>query len=143
MTDRTGSASYADLIEFGRTCLAARRHPRDHHPCTMYACSACGAKPLELRIEHHTGSEQRDFKGVIIAHCSACGSEAPIFTFTGKHRKPLREERSVCACGGKEFLVAMVERIEGEDGLPGFFDEGVMVGECCRCGRHTAFVYTD
>jgi hypothetical protein len=99
--------------------------------------------PLALRVEHHTGSKQRDFKGVVFARCSACGCDARVFSFTGGHREPIREERPACECGSKEFIVAMVERFEGDQGLPGFFDEGVIVGECSQCGRHRAFVYTD
>jgi hypothetical protein len=96
-----------------------------------------------LRIEHHTGSKRRDFKGVIWARCSVCDREQRIFSFTGKHRRRSREERPVCDCGEARFFVAKLERIEGSEGLPGFFDEGVIVGECSRCGRRRAFVYTD
>ncbi|MGD2104537.1 MAG: hypothetical protein PVJ55_05410 [Anaerolineae bacterium] len=143
MTKNEEPRSVAALIDFARTCLRADRYPRDHHPHKVFACPNCGAQPLRLRIEHHTGSSQRDFKGVIFGRCSACGTEERIFSFTGGHRKRLREERPVCECGSPQFLVAVVERIEGDEGLPGFFDEGVIVGECARCGRHTTFVYTD
>jgi hypothetical protein len=37
----------------------------------------------------------------------------------------------------------MCERIEGEEGIPGFFDEGVIVGKCILCNRNMAFVFTD
>jgi hypothetical protein len=39
--------------------------------------------------------------------------------------------------------VAEYERIERDDGMIGFFDEGVVVGKCSRCGRNRALVYTD
>jgi hypothetical protein len=55
----------------------------------------------------------------------------------------LRKEKPVCECGNTHFLVAICERIEGEEGLAGFFDEGVIVGQCSRCSRNRAFVYTD
>jgi hypothetical protein len=37
----------------------------------------------------------------------------------------------------------MCERFEGEEGIPGFFDEGVIVGRCTECSRKRAFVFTD
>jgi hypothetical protein len=94
-------------------------------------------------IEHHTGSRKRDFKGVIFARCSGCGGEERVFSFTGEHRQRLRVEEPACACGKRDFLVAMLERFEGDQGLPGFFDEGVIAGQCPQCGRQVVFVYTD
>jgi hypothetical protein len=96
-----------------------------------------------VTIEHYTGSRKVDFKGVILARCSECNCEERIFSFTGEHRKCLRQDKSVCECGNTSFWVAMVERIEGDQGLPGFFDEGVIVGQCYRCGQRVALVYTD
>jgi hypothetical protein len=96
-----------------------------------------------LTIEHHTGSRKGDFKGVILGLCSGCGGEERIFSFTGKHRKRTRQEKPTCTCGNTRFWVAMVERIEGNEGLPGFFDEGVIAGQCSQCGRNQVFVYTD
>lgn len=96
-----------------------------------------------LRIEHHTGSVKGDFKGVIHAECSVCGCEARVFSFTGEHRNVLRVERPTCDCGNRTFLSGVMERIEGDEGLPGFFDEGVIVAQCVACGRLTALVYTD
>ena len=34
-------------------------------------------------------------------------------------------------------------RIEGDEGVMGFFDEGVVVGKCSNCGRNRVFVHTD
>ena len=33
--------------------------------------------------------------------------------------------------------------LEREEGMMGFFDEGVVVGKCVECGQEQAFVYTD
>jgi hypothetical protein len=55
----------------------------------------------------------------------------------------LREEKPACECGNITFIVGECERIEGNEGVMGFFDEGVVVGKCSRCGRMRAFVYTD
>jgi hypothetical protein len=139
----TSSPSLSALLAYARNCLAADRYPGEHYPSAVLRCRDCGLVPLELTIEHHTGSGRRDFKGVIVGRCSACGREERVFSFTGEHRKPVREEKPVCRCGHAAFIVALVERVEGGDGLAGFFDEGVVVGACARCGRHTVFVYTD
>lgn len=133
----------SSLEAFARKCIAAHRYPDDYHFFTPAKCPACGVVPLELTIEHHTGSKQGDFKGVIFAQCSECGGEKRIFSFTGKHRKPLREEKPACQCGNVYFLVGECERIERDEGGLGFFDEGVVVGKCSRCGRNRAMVYTD
>jgi hypothetical protein len=136
-------AFLSDLKAFAEKCIAADRYPNDYHPFRPARCPTCGVVPLALTIEHHTGSKKGDFKGVIFAQCSECGGEESIFSFTGQHRKRLRKEKPVCECGNTHFLVAICERIEGEEGLAGFFDEGVIVGQCSRCSRNRAFVYTD
>ena len=46
-------------------------------------------------------------------------------------------------CGNRSFIAGMCERFEGEKGIPGFFDEGVIVGRCTECSRKRAFVFTD
>lgn len=66
-----------------------------------------------------------------------------LFTFTGEHRKKLRDEKPVCECGSRIFFVGQCERIEGEQGIPGFFDEGVIAGKCTDCKRNQAFAFTD
>ena len=133
----------ADLKAFAKRCIAAERFPNDTHRFTAAACPTCGVVPLTLTIEHHTGSKKQDFKGRITARCGTCGRSFSVLSFTGPHRKPLREERPECRCGSVDFLVGECERIERDDGLPGFFDEGVVVGKCVVCGRNRAFVYTD
>lgn len=136
-------ASLWDLERFGKRCIAAQNYPTDHHRFSPFRCSVCGVVPLALTIEHHTGSSESDFKGLVFGRCSECGRRERVFSFTGRHRSRLREEKPTCECGSDLFLVAMVERFEGDQGLPGFFDEGVIVGQCSRCGRQLAFVYTD
>ena len=133
----------SDLEAFAKECIAAQRYPDDDHVFRMFRCDACGVVPLALTIEHHTGSEPGDFKGVIWGECTACGRRERLFSFTGEHRRPSREERPVCECGNARFLVGECERFEGDEGIRGFFDEGVVVGQCSRCGRNRALVYTD
>jgi hypothetical protein len=135
--------SLAALEAFAQECLAADRYPHDRHVFRPYRCQACGAAAFALTLEHHTGSAPGDFKGVIWGQCAGCGHRQRLFRFTGSHRQPLCDEQPACACGHGTFLVAQCERFEGEQGLTGFFDEGVVVGACTRCGRHRALAYTD
>ena len=135
--------SLSDLEAFARKSIDAQRYPGDYHHFKLFRCQSCGVVPLELTIEHHTGSRKRDFKGKIFGRCSVCGTEERIFSFTGTHREPLREERPACTCGNEQFFVGECERIERDEGLLGFFDEGVVAGKCSQCGRNRALVYTD
>jgi hypothetical protein len=41
------------------------------------------------------------------------------------------------------FVVCECERFEGDEGVFGFFDEGVVVGKCLECGCNRVMVYTD
>ena len=133
----------ADLEAYAQKCINADRYPDDYHHFKLFRCQSCGVLPLELTIEHHTGSRKDDFKGVILGRCSACGSEERVFSFTGAHREPQRKEMPACKCGSKQFFVGECERIERDEGILGFFDEGVVVGRCAQCGRNRALVYTD
>lgn len=133
----------SDLEAYARGCIAADRYPHDHHFFRPFECDACGVVPFAVTIEHHTGSRKGNFRGVIHGECAACGSGKRLFGFTGKHRKQLRTERPVCKCGNANFLTGECERIESGEGLSGFFDEGVVVGKCSRCGRNLALVHTD
>ena len=132
-----------DLEKYARERIAAERYPDDYHFLRPARCSTCGVVPLELTIEHHTGSKKGNFRGIVMARCSACGGETRIFSFTGTHRKPKRKETPVCKCGNTTFVVGEFERIERDEGRMGFFDEGVVVGQCSACGRKRALVYTD
>ena len=133
----------SDLEAFAKKSIAAERYPNDYHFFTPYKCDDCGVVPLELTIEYHTGSKKGNFRGEIHSLCLECGSRKCAFSFTGAHRKRMREEKPACECGHKGFLVAKCERIEGDEGIMGFFDEGVIVGKCSACGTIRAFVYID
>ena len=133
----------ADLEAYAKERIAAQRYPNDYHFFTPVECSICGLVPLALTIEHHTGSKKGKFRGLIRARCLSCGAEERIFSFTGKHRQRIREERPRCVCGSIGFFVALCERIQGDEGIPGFFDEGVVVGKCSVCDRNRAVVFTD
>ena len=137
------TAALTDLEEFAKKCINSENYPDDNHNFTLYSCSSCRSSAFKLTIEHHSGSEDWNFRGIIWGECTQCGYLMRLFTFTGEHRKKLREERPECDCGNRTFLVGQCERIEDEKGIPGFFDEGVIVGKCLECNRNKAFLYTD
>lgn len=143
MTTTKPPSFLSDLRAFARKCIAADRFPNDYHVFRMFECDTCGAVPLALTIEHHTGSKKSNFRGIILAQCSVCDATKRVFGFTGEHRSRLREEKPVCVCGNEHFLVGECERIEGEEGLFGFSDESVVVGRCSVCGQNRALVYVD
>lgn len=132
------------LEVFAAECLAAERFPDDYHVFTPKECpGSCGLRPLEVEVRHHAGSEEHDFTGEVLGRCPRCGTEGRVLAILSGDRTVVREERPVCACGGRTFYVAEMERIEGDEGLPGFFDEGVLIGQCAACGRYRVFVHTD
>ncbi len=133
----------SDLGAFARKSIAAERYPNDYHLFNLFKCDSCGVVPFQLTIEYHTGSKKGNFKGKIFGLCAECGNTKQVFSFTGGHRKRLREEKPGCKCGHKGFIVGECERIEGDEGIMGFFDEGVVVGQCSKCGQNRVFVYTD
>ena len=135
--------SLTKLEAYARQRINASRYPNDVHIFALSRCEDCGLAPFEVTVIHHTGSRRGDFKGVILGDCADCGRSKRILSYTGSHRKPLREEKPECACGSRQFYVGECERIERDEGLPGFFDEGVVVGQCAHCGRNRALAHTD
>lgn len=137
------SASMNELEDFALDCLNAANHPEYEFIFNLYGCHSCGEESFSVVIEHHTGSEEWDFKGIIWGSCLQCGYLGRLFTFTGEHREHLRDERPECDCGNRSFMIAQCDRIEGDQGIPGFFDEGVIVGKCISCQRNKVLVRTD
>jgi len=135
--------SLLDLENFAKEEIAADQYPNDYHLFHPFACDACGIVPFTLTIEHHTGSSKGNFKGVIRGTCPECGVQKSLLSFTGRHREPEWTETPACACGNDRFVAGELERIEGDDGMMGFFDEGVVVGQCTQCGKNRVFVQTD
>jgi hypothetical protein len=133
----------SELDDFARQCIDSHNHPDDYHRFTLFKCNSCKLSRFRLTIEHHTGSEEWNFRGIIWGECAGCGYLMRLFTFTGEHRQTIRDYRPECECGNRTFSVAMCERYEGERGIPGFFDEGVIVGKCEDCGRKSTIVFTD
>jgi len=133
----------SDLKAFALKCIAAERYPQDRHIFKVFECDACQSTEFELIIEYHSGSRKGKFKGVIWGDCPKCGSRKCLFSFTGKERTLIREKKPTCNCRHARFTVGECERFEADEGITGFFDEGVVVGKCLNCGCNQAFVYTD
>lgn len=133
----------AELEKFAQHKLDAHRYPNDRFTFRSARCENCGVIPVTLDIEHHTGSTGDNFRGIIRVTCSNCGDQFQFLSFTGEHRKPEFMETPKCVCGSTRFLTAESEHYEGDEGIPGFFDEGIVAGQCAECGRHQAFVFTD
>jgi hypothetical protein len=133
----------SELEDFARNNINSQDHPDDDHIFILFKCNSCGSPIFRLTIEHHTGSEVWNFRGIIWGECSECGYLGRLFTFTGNNRVKVREERPECECGSRIFITGQCERFEGNKGIPGFFDEGVIVGRCTLCNRNRVFVFTD
>ena len=133
----------SELRDYADDCINSHAHPDDFHKFSPFTCSSCSCGALRLTVEHHTGSEEWNFRGIIWGECSSCGYLIRLFTFTGEHREKLKEERPECDCGNRVFVSALLERIEGEQGIPGFFDEGVIAGKCTECNRNRTIVFID
>lgn len=131
------------LEDFAKQSINNLAYPNDDHYFQIYKCNSCHSSIFKLTIEHHTGSENWAFKGIIWGECSTCGFLMRLFTFTGEHREILKTDYPVCDCGNRDFLAGQCERYEGEQGIPSFFDEGVIVGKCTKCNRNKALAFTD
>ncbi len=72
------AAAFSSLQAFAKKNIDAHRYPNDYHFFTSAKCPACGVVPLELTIEHHSGSKNGNFKGVIFGRCVECRGKARI-----------------------------------------------------------------
>jgi hypothetical protein len=133
----------SNLERYAGRQINARRYPDAVHQFRVLECADCGTSPLALTVEHHSGSRQGKFRGVIYGECLICAKKGIIYRFTGSHREKAGEEVPACHCGHRYFLVAELERIERENGLAGFFDEGLVVGKCASCNRNRVIISTD
>ena len=59
----------SDLEAFAKEKIAADQYPEDRHEFSAVKCENCGIVPFDITIEHHTGSEEGDFKGIITGEC--------------------------------------------------------------------------
>ena len=137
----TDAAALSDLQTFALKTLAAERYPNDYHIFRAFECETCGSVPFSMMAEHHTDSKNGDFKGLIWGDCAQCSARKRLMSYTGDHRKKISEEKFFCECGEANFVGGEMERME--DGALGFFDEGVVVGQCSGCKRNRVIVATD
>ena len=79
--------SLSELEDFAMECIHSREHPGDIHTFKLFRCNDCRSEALKLTIEHHSGSEEWDFKGIIWGECADCSYLNRLFTFTGDSRK--------------------------------------------------------
>ena len=66
----------SELEDFARDCIHAENHPDDDHFFNLFQCHSCRGNSFNLTIEHHTGSEEWNFKGIIWGECASCGEIA-------------------------------------------------------------------
>jgi len=138
-----------DLKEFALKKIAAEKYPNDYHWIKIFRCDICGITPLRIKLEHHAGyrlgsSISNDFVGIFWGTCTKCDKKIKFFSITNEYSKTVRVEYPKCGkCGNDAFYVLECERYEGENGLKGFFDEGIVVGKCSECNTLMVIVQTD
>jgi len=76
-------------------------------------------------------------------NCGTPHTLVELLSFTGPHRRSERAEAMMCPCRSTKLSIAMCGRYKCEDGIPGFFDEGVIVGKCTDCLRNVVVALTD
>lgn len=143
------------LRAFALGVLRADLCPLDNHVFSLDECETCGIAPLLVTVEHHTGSGHGDFHGRITAQCGLCDRIFEALRKTGEALNPAtgklaprareRTQQAKCRCGNAAFFVASCHRFETAEGggLAGFYDEGVVVGQCPQCGQCHVFAYLD
>lgn len=136
-------ADFYALEAFTRERLGAEHYPEDEHRLTRLTCERCGEQPYEIYITFHAESQPYDFHGILYGRCAVCGEWQVLFSVTGEAPRTVRRESPVCVCGGKRFYLAMLERYEGANGFAGWFDAGVIAGQCATCGQHLELLRTD
>lgn len=153
--DRKCRADAEVLRAFTLGLLDEDLYALDQHVFSLYECPTCGIAPLLVTIETHTGSVRVDFRGRIIAQCGLCDKVFQVLEKTGsvlnqvtgrlEARQAERTEQAKCECGGLAFFAASCHRFETSagGGLSGFYDEGVVVGQCPQCGRCRVFARLD
>lgn len=141
--DKSRVRLWQTLKQWAREELAAEHYPQAACVFRELPCPHCGGGPLSLEVEPHSGSRAGSFRGAIFGQCAHCGGASRLWYFSGEHRRALARTAVSCACGKGLFLAAEAERVEGHDGLPGFFDEGLVAAVCVGCGKVQTVVEVD
>ena len=137
-----------DLEAFARKQINAETYPDDVHICNQFRCKQCAeVVPFSLCISYSRACDDarpaQDFAGTVHSTCSKCGSKGIVLSIKRGAFPEEEQETPRCSCGSDSFYLCMCERYEGANGLEGFFDEGVIVGKCSRCGALKTFLFTD
>ncbi len=137
-----------NLDEYAKEQLNVSAYADDVHVCTTFQCEYCGrAVPFSVLISYSEACDKArppsDFAGTVYGTCTECGTGKILFSIVTNGRPEVEDEHPVCSCGSDAFILCMCERYEGEYGLAGFFDEGVIVGKCAVCGTNRTFLFTD
>jgi hypothetical protein len=139
---------HEDLIDFAKRQVNAEAYPTDEHRCALFQCGNCGTvTPLSVFISYSEACDERrpaqDFAGTVYGTCEICGDTRTLFSIKRGAFSEKEHEHPICDCGSEHFYVCLCERYEGEEGLKGFFDEGVIAAKCRSCGEHRALLFTD
>ncbi|TFG28375.1 hypothetical protein EU528_11305 [Candidatus Thorarchaeota archaeon] len=137
-----------ELEAYAKEQINAVAYADDVHTCNHFRCSKCEqVVPVSLLISYSEACDDarpaQDFAGTVYGTCGKCGSTDSLFGIIRGSYLETEEEHPVCSCGSNSFFVCMCERYEGAQGLQGFFDEGVLVGKCSKCGSLRTFLFTD
>lgn len=137
-----------DLDEYAKQQLNASAYPDDVHICSMFQCDRCQrTMPFSILMSYSeacdTARPPSDFAGTLRGTCTECGMEKTLFSIITDGLPEVKDEHPICSCGSDAFILCLCERYEGEEGLSGFFDEGVIVGKCVVCGVNRTFLFTD
>jgi len=112
-----------------------------------FTCDVCGWVALRMKITEYDDSQQHDFHGSVDGECAQFGSSWQLFEVASSrcvdgewqnNRQIAKVEHPVCHCGGEAFYTAIYNLYESD-----FFDEGVLVGKCAKCGKNKVFVRLD
>lgn len=137
-----------DLEEYAKKQINASAYSDDIHICNQFRCKQCAdIVPFSLLISYSEACDNmrpaQDFAGTVHSTCSKCGSKGVVLCIKRGEYSEVEQEIPRCSCGSDTFFLSMCERYEGAYGLEGFFDEGVLVGKCSRCGNLKTFLFID
>ncbi len=137
-----------ELEEYAKEQINAAAYPEDVHNCIIFRCDTCRMViPFSVTISYSVACDKNrpslDFAGTVFGTCSQCGLSIILFSIKRNNQPEEERERPTCSCGSDTYIVCLCERYEGSSGFEGFFDEGVIAGECAVCGTHRTFLFTD
>ena len=115
-----------------------KRLPTDTFSGGQRSCKGCEGKVFKVVVETHEESEPDNFAGRILSTCVACGEEVDALGVYGAPREAAQTRRAGCKCGSDSFAIVQVVRFD-----EGFFDNGVIVAGCAKCGKEEILARTE